>query len=138
MATPMPRGNAASFPTNPLPFGAGAQPGAYHMAGDAPGAITGTAPVQKPGTTTPPVSTPRPTDLQGWMTKYQSFAALAKANAARFDKALAAEKKKPHPNSERVAYFSKQSAAVKAELGHWNEQIAGTQNKIYVQTGQYD
>lgn len=78
-----------------------------------------------------------PTTLEQWMTTYGRYAKTGAANLKKFQTSLAAEKKKHHPNSARIKYFEKQIGKVTTEVGHWKDQIASTQNKIYVREGQY-
>jgi len=80
----------------------------------------------------------RPSSLEGWINTYQRYVTTGNRNIAKFKTSLAAEQKKRNPNSERVKYFQSQISNVTKEIGRYKDEIASTQNKIYVRNGQYD
>lgn len=84
------------------------------------------------------MATTRQMDLETWIKKYNVYVKVGKNNIARFKAALAAEQKKKKPNSARIKFFKAQIEKVTKEVGHWRDEIAATQNKIYVREGKYE
>lgn len=79
-----------------------------------------------------------PTNLEGWIKKYQSDIALDKKNISRYQASLAAEKKKAKPNSSKLKFYQSNIDKIKGEMAKTQNAIADTQNKIYVRDGQYE
>lgn len=80
----------------------------------------------------------RPSSLEGWISKYKGYIDTGRKNSARYRSSITAEMKKKKPNQKKVDWYRQQISRIDKELDHWSEEIASTQNKIYVREGQYD
>lgn len=85
-----------------------------------------------------PTSPSKPTDLEGWVKKYQGQIDLNNKDLARYKASLAAEKKKSKPNSTKLKFYQSNIDKISKQIGSLKDEIAATQNKIYVRDGKYE
>lgn len=80
----------------------------------------------------------RPTSLEGWITKYNSFIDRATKNRSQAASLLAAERRKKAPNPERIKFYVQRVNNLSGEITKWKNASNDTRNKIYFRNGQYD